>query len=173
MGELHLDLKQITEAYGISKSTVLRWKRIGKFQEEEISELQVGKNTTKYLYSQKAIERLIQESASTKGRAPGRQEEPQQSSTDPQGFLIAIELLRERVEELQLENSELKQEVKLLRETNTTPPGAPNTANAPQHTEAQKDVNNKGKKSVDWYVVSAFAIGILLLVFVYYIETAY
>ena len=178
MQDLHLDLKQIVAKYKISRATVLRWKRLGKFSESDILEMQVGKGTIKYLYSVASIERILSENDKmNRRRAQGSKEEPEEESATG-GYKIAIDLLKERVEELKEENAQLKEEVKLLRyqepqsaqESVKEPQPSP-TPKAPE--ESSNPVNNKPNKSFDWGWFTVFAIGILLLAFIYYIETAY
>ena len=177
MSETHLGVKEIVEHYGVSRATVLRWKRLGKFQEEDITELLVGKGTIKYLYSVKAVERIINESKKVRGTAPGGLGSDKEY-TESSGYLLAIDLLKERVEELKEENAQLKEEVKLLRYQE--PQSDQESAKEPQPSATPKEpekspelVNKQPNKSFDWGWFTVFAVGILLLAFIYYIETAY
>ena len=177
MSDTHLGVKEIVEHYGVSRATVLRWKRLGKFKEEDITELLVGKGTIKFLYSIEAVERIISESKKARGTTPGSQG-TESKTTKADGYLLAIDLLKERVEELKEENAQLKEEVKLLRYQE--PQSDQESVKKPQPSPTPKEqektpnpVNNKPNKSFDWGWFTVFVVGILLLAFVYYIETAY
>lgn len=175
MEDLHLDLKEITQQYKVSRSTVLRWKRNGKFREEDIISIDVGKGTTKYLYSSGAIERILAENGSV-SRATSTSSKSTGSVVDPGEYSISrdfIEYLKEEIEVLKEENAQLKDQVKLL-ESAPQAPKEPQQYNTPQPQEtASEPVNKNGSKSFDWGWFTVFLIGILLLGFVYYIETAY
>ena len=185
MQDVHLDLKQIVAKYKVSRATVLRWKRLGKFSEEDILEMEVGKGTIKYLYSIASIERILAENDRLNRRGTYKSKEQPEEESATGGYKIAIDLLKERVEELKEENAQLKEEVALLTPTNrnepeTPPPPPPTGFNQPQPTttlkeeeQASNPVNNKPNKSFDWGWFTVFIVGILLLAFVYYIETAY